>query len=213
MNPRPPSSPPSSPPPSPPEESTNRLLSHCIFSLNYVFLLAFKEAFARRWDYKGRSTRAEVWSAFPLIPLPSFIIVMALMIIISLIMILSIFVESIFYNVDTILVVISSIAILVSSYYLIIITLSLSVRRLHDIGHSGWIVGVSFILWLFLTICNALDASLEIFNHLPSSIAIIMNMISMISIIVFIFVFILMLRDSQRGSNKWGHSTKYPQKP
>ncbi len=85
--------------------------------------------------------------------------------------------------------------------------LSLTVRRLHDVGWSGWWLAlyafISFVL-PFFTLTQGLSAS-------GSGIStIIGNLIWMADYGLAIFLFVLMLVDSKRGANKYGPSAKYP---
>ncbi len=107
---------------------------------------------------------------------------------------------------------------------------ALAVRRLHDIGKSGW-----NLLWVFLpaavmygsmiwfVVSFALDAvavggDLEmsaeaISQMLAANIAglVVIGVSCLLTIVGGILIFIYSLLDSKKGTNKWGPSEKYPE--
>lgn len=88
-------------------------------------------------------------------------------------------------------------------YYLAVLipSLSVTVRRLHDIGKSGY--------WLFLQIGASLLISLaNLYTGTNTAVAMTLSFIAVaISILFLVWTF----TDSQPGENKWGPNPKEPQ--
>lgn len=82
----------------------------------------------------------------------------------------------------------------VFSIWSVLMCLSLIIRRLHDMGYSGWLL----LIWnlLYQPIYWLLYANNEGAAHITSFVA---------SVIVILF----MCQDSEKGTNKWGPSPKY----
>lgn len=114
--------------------------------MNY-YLLAFK----KYANFNGRSTRSEYWY----------------FIIFNIIIIFVLRIIGIFINSG------ANVLGFLYSLFIIIPTLSVSVRRLHDIGKSGWMI-----------------------------------LISLVPFIGSIWFIILMIKDSQKGENKYGSNPK-----
>jgi len=176
-------------------------------AFKYGNLSAFKEAYQRRWDYKGRTTReAFWWSMTFLLMMPFLLLPLAY---ISMI---------IFAMGMPITAIISSLACAILFYHIIIINTSLYVRRFHDIGLSGWYCGIcyiSIILFVLYLIINTISLYLRIDFTLPiyrlpeQTNSLIILVSSIIINMMTITMIILTLFDSKRGSNKWGSSQDY----
>lgn len=73
-----------------------------------------------------------------------------------------------------------------------------AVKRAHDIGHKGTLI---IAVWCFMLI-----AQLMVFVSIEVS-----SILSVVGIIpALIYGCILLFRDSERGTNEYGTSTKYP---
>lgn len=89
--------------------------------------------------------------------------------------------------------------------------ISVAIRRLHDIGRSGiWLLASPVLaIIIFISTCMTIASAA---TH--SSSAAFWPAIMMISIVLFIIIsitmFVFMVSDSERGSNKYGASPKYP---
>jgi len=187
-------------------------------AVKYGFISALKEAFARRWDFKGRSTRAAYWWVMPLLVTLLIPLLIPQLLFIELVKegILGILSDDSFFDsfqeieaggimnlsIFTFVFLITSIGL----YYIAITALSLSVRRVHDVGFSGWliaVVGISYLLHLlqklYISISYCLLDEPMILSKSPYPIT------EIICGIIFFLSFI----DSKRGSNKWGPSPKY----
>lgn len=152
---------------------------HSIKSAFYGIFLGWK-------DWKGRSTRREHWNCWL-----GFIA-------------FSVILFTLFMNIDDfdkhIWVYFCVLGLLSISVF------ACSVRRLHDIGHSGW--------WIIFFACvpvYPLILPLFIDEHPDKTTACILGTIPTIVLpACFILSIVLMLADSQAGRNKYGISQKYP---
>ncbi len=85
---------------------------------------------------------------------------------------------------------------------------ALWVRRLHDIGQSGWVLFWHMFLGL---VCVVTGAIATVATH---------EIFFLLFFCVFAFccffayvIFIAIFKDSQKGKNKFGDSEKYPEEP
>ena len=135
--------------------------------------------------FKGRARRKEYWP---------FILINAV-------------ISGIFRFVDTNLFKVQSLGIL-SILYNLFIFLPLSsvcIRRLHDIGKSG------MLYWIYLVITSITSLLILVisFGYLFRDFTIIALIISVIFLIIICtWFFILMIKDSQPGENKYGPNPK-----
>lgn len=89
--------------------------------------------------------------------------------------------------------------------------ISVTIRRLHDIGRSGiWLLaGPILAIIIIMSICMTIASGA---TH--SSSTAFWSASMMISIVLFIIIiitmFVFMVSDSKPGSNKYGASPKYP---
>lgn len=93
------------------------------------------------------------------------------------------------------------------SLILILPTVAVQVRRLHDVGHSGWWVG---LLWCLLTILfvlslfwNASIRSTGSGDPYQSSIMV----IALATAVVWVWVFFLTIKRGDAGPNRYGNPT------
>ncbi len=105
------------------------------------------------------------------------------------------------------LIILCGLGLLVSVLAFLIPSWSAIVRRLHDRGWSGW--------WFFtyIIVCFISSALSGAANNadLPTALVSFSMVFSFAETAFWIFLVILNLQDSQRGPNKYGPSTKYPQ--
>ncbi len=170
----------------------------------YTLVSASKDFFKRYADFSGRSTLSAYWYWY----LANLLITWAIAIIEKCVF------DTPFdsYGVASGL---WSLVTLVPSF-------ALWVRRLHDIGKSGWnllwmlIPGVIMVIFLGVIVYNAVnDMSLGAEDGVgsPSAIVLIGTLTSAVMLLVgAILLFVYSLKDSQYGTNKWGPSEKYPEK-
>ncbi len=84
------------------------------------------------------------------------------------------------------------------------------VRRLHDVGKSGWLFMIPILLTMVLAAILIYAAAHASEKH-PDEILIISGGILILTTLGYgIYLFVLTLLDSQRGPNKYGPSSKYP---
>jgi len=154
---------------------------------------AMSQALGRLCTLKGRSRRSEFWW-FMLIFVILYCIISSF---------ISIFVELL--------------AAQIIEQALCLVAVPITVRRLHDCGHSGWWCILSWlsstaISILFITSGAADDlmsingdfiAAMERMNTLP------VKIISAISVVTSIATFIFCFIDSQKKANRYGNSPKY----
>jgi len=94
-----------------------------------------------------------------------------------------------------------------SLYYLSVFIplLAVTARRLHDVGKSGWLQLLGFVALLVLPILIILIA---LTGGRVQSVLIILIAFSIIPIYILIRLFILYIRDSTPGDNKYGPNPK-----
>ena len=145
--------------------------------------------FACRKGFKGRATRREFW----LVQLALTLI----LIVLALIICSKAIAESILLQG----VVLGFAAASFKAYFCVL------VRRLHDIGKSGW--------WVCLSPCPFVPqimacALITLFIEPFFALLLIYLPLTLLFILSLILHVIFPLRDSQRGTNKYGPSYKYP---
>ncbi|ULG72380.1 DUF805 domain-containing protein [Macrococcus brunensis] len=98
-------------------------------------------------------------------------------------------------------------------------TLAVSVRRMHDIGKSGWwvllpIVG-PFVIGSAMMILNVILLSSSSYQEIaPSPVVMILPAIMVLIMLgTSIWFLVLTVQDSQPGTNKWGMNPKDPKSP
>lgn len=166
------------------------------------FLDAFLLSVRRIFQLKGRSGRMEYWSwlvCSNIIPVPLCILAQQFSHVVS---------DA--YMMECMLAVISLTTVIYTC------TISLIVRRLHDIGLSGkWvfvpIVGELMPVLLFL--CCLLDTSslgIELPKPMVDIAGVLMLVLLLLSQIIKLSILVLGCIDSQRGANQYGPSYKYP---
>ena len=165
-------------------------------------IMGFKEAvrtcFAKYATFTGRARRSEYWW---------FCLFMAL-----LSMVCSIF--------DGILKAACNVEFVetLASLFVLVPSISVSFRRLHDIGRSGWWAGASYILCaisvIIVLFMTGFDFSLltdgeSLYHTLSKSDKVIAVLPMLGGLVVCLIVFVFSLMDSQLEENKYGPSPKY----
>lgn len=104
---------------------------------------------------------------------------------------------------------------------LIVPTIAVQIRRLHDIGRSGWWFGVSLILGLMTIVIpfcifggNAMElGEIEQFGEafrVSTFAGISLLLFDVANWVLALIIIVFSLYDSQRGENRYGLSPKYP---
>lgn len=164
---------------------------------DFSFGACVQSAFAQYASFKGRSTRSEYWWFC----LFNFIVSFAIGLVLGVMRVSE--------------VTINSISILYSLATLLP-GLAVGVRRLHDIGRSGFWLLIPVAIYITMIVCGAgLYFSVVATGSInsPASIALLGLLgVLFLALIGFCILFLVwLLTDSQRGPNKYGPSAKYPQ--
>jgi len=108
---------------------------------NFNLITAYKSMFKKYAQFSGRSRRSEYWLAY--------VTNMIIMTAIYFIMFIPMVIEGIIFGEPTgfsaVIAVLCSLLMLVYSIAILVPSLAMSVRRLHDIGKSGWFLLLSLI--------------------------------------------------------------------
>lgn len=88
-----------------------------------------------------------------------------------------------------------------------LLSLSLTIRRLHDTGHSGWLMGGGLLAYVggLVFMCLATVSN----GGLATLLGILTALCFIAWVVLMIFVFVLMLFDSDPYDNQYGPSQKY----
>lgn len=138
-------------------------------------------------DFKGRATRKEFWMAW-----------LGCWIVAFVILFIGIIIDAVCFERSDDFVVCLTLRRLWGMATLVP-SIAISVRRLHDVGRSAWLV-VIFYLCLPVVIVSSLVVAMMG----------IVGICSLITLVIGFILLILFCRDSQRGTNKYGPSEKYP---
>lgn len=154
------------------------------------FVEAVKSVTGKLTDFNGRARRSELWWFY-------------LLYLIVCIIVSSFVLNSIF-------------GIVVQTILLLLIS-AVTVRRLHDRGHSGWWVAASILLNVFgscyMTAKGYFEAMAtvnpdpKIITEISSDPLVIVP--SVVSVVVNITILVFSLLDSDKEANKYGESPKY----
>ena len=88
---------------------------------------------------------------------------------------------------------------------IIIITAPLLIKRMHDRGHCGALIWIQYALGYAMCIHNEMSRG----NLTDSVMTIALAMLGT-SFTLFIVILVRLCRDSQKGTNQYGPSSKYP---
>ncbi len=163
-------------------------------------------AFKQSFNYRGRATRREYWSFM----LFSLIVQYGVSVILGCIAGIMVDVDSLNGNnphsPSAAIWVVMILSVLIQ-LTLLVCSLGVTVRRLHDTGHSGWWVAATFCSMLLFPVLLGLVAINGNFHMWANAILI----VPILAVVCFsLFIFILTLCASQRGPNKYGPSLLYP---
>lgn len=150
---------------------------------------SIKSVLGNLTNFKGRARRSELWWYW----LAYFIVMMVLA-----------FVLGAF-----------PVVLLEIAFLLQLTTWSVTVRRLHDRGHSGWWVAASIIIGLNIYIMQSgyYEAMLTINPNIEEATEVLRGPVfptlGFLSFIVNITIFVFCVRDGKPEDNKYGQSPKY----
>lgn len=92
-----------------------------------------------------------------------------------------------------------------------LLALSVTIRRLHDTGHSGWLMGGGLLSYVGGLVFMGLAAVSN--GGLATLFGILTALCFIAWVVLMIFVFVLMLFDSDPYDNQYGPSQKYADEP
>jgi uncharacterized membrane protein YhaH (DUF805 family) len=162
------------------------------------FTEALCHAFRNIFNFKGRARRSEYWWT----AVGMYLITIVVYIVAAIIAI-SAAGFSVFSDKPALPfggVIAAYVVIFIWAIIEIILMFGLIFRRLHDTGHSGWLIGISYIL---MALC-------VLFMVVAGSMGLVLGIICAIAAFILgIYIFFLTIFDSDVEENKYGISQKY----
>lgn len=152
------------------------------------FAEAVKLNFARITDFKGRSRRSELWWNYLVYTILTFCL--------------------------SLLLGTNFIFIAIISFFLQLVIVPVTIRRMHDGGHSGIWVVAAVLLNVATNVYGFMKGFASIGDLSPEEVITVISNpafigLSLASLIVEIVIFIFAVMDGDKGENKYGASTKY----
>lgn len=152
------------------------------------FAEAVKLNFARITDFKGRSRRSELWWNYLVYTILTFCL--------------------------SLLLGTNFIFIAIISFFLQLVIVPVTIRRMHDGGHSGIWVVAAVLLNIATNVYGFMKGFASIGDLSPEEVITVISNpafigLSLASLIVEIVIFIFAVMDGTKGENKYGASTKY----
>lgn len=87
----------------------------------------------------------------------------------------------------------------------IVLAAPLLIKRMHDRGHSSAIIWIQYALGYAMPISNEMSR-----GNLTTAVMIMAMTMLGLSIVLFFIILVRLCRDSEKGTNKYGPSSKYP---
>ena len=181
----------------------------------------FLQALRKSFVLQGRATRIELWSFV----LFSTIISVAFLTVVQIAAVIMLPAEALFAlntpnnndmplymtpEAETALILISTLTV-IFNIIIFVPQFTATVRRLHDVGRSGWLAGLYLAACILLPFLAGFLAGFIHQSTAAPILALIIGLTVTLFLIGFgIYLFILLLLDSHRGTNKYGVSPKYP---
>lgn len=152
------------------------------------FAEAVKLNFARITDFKGRSRRSELWWNYLVYTILTFCL--------------------------SLLLGTNYIFIAIISFFLQLVIVPVTIRRMHDGGHSGIWVVAAVLLNIATNVYGFMNGFDSLGDLSPEEVITVISNpafigLSLASLIVEIVIFIFAVMDGDKGENKYGASTKY----
>lgn len=152
------------------------------------FAEAVKLNFARITDFKGRSRRSELWWNYLAYTILTFCL-------------------SLLLGTNLILAAIIS-------FFLQLVIVPVTIRRMHDGGHSGIWVVAAVLLNIATNVYGFMNGFDSLGDLSPEEVITVISNpafigLSLASLIVEIVIFIFAVMEGDKGENKYGASTKY----
>lgn len=152
------------------------------------FAEAVKLNFARITDFKGRSRRSELWWNYLVYTILTFCL--------------------------SLLLGTNFIFIAIISFFLQLVIVPVTIRRMHDGGHSGIWVVAAVLLNVATNVYGFMKGFASLGDLSPEEVITVISNpafigLSLASLVVEIVIFIFAVMDGDKGENKYGASTKY----
>lgn len=152
------------------------------------FAEAVKLNFARITDFKGRSRRSELWWNYLVYTILTFCL--------------------------SLLLGTNFIFIAIISFFLQLVIVPVTIRRMHDGGHSGIWVVAAVLLNVATNVYGFMKGFASIGDLSPEEVITVISNpafigLSLASLVVEIVIFIFAVMEGDKGENKYGASTKY----
>mgnify|MGYP002679902754 CR=1 FL=1 len=153
------------------------------------FAEAVKLNFARITEFKGRSRRSELWWNYLMYVILTFCLSLLL------------------GNGNLIVLAIIS-------FFLQLVIVPVTIRRMHDGGHSGIWVVAAVLLNVATNVYGFMKGFASLGDLSPEEVITVISNpafigLSLASMVVEIVIFIFAVMDGDKGENKYGASTKY----
>lgn len=152
------------------------------------FAEAVKLNFARITDFKGRSRRSELWWNYLVYTILTFCL--------------------------SLLLGTNFIFIAIISFILQLVIVPVTIRRMHDGGHSGIWVVAAVLLNIATNVYGFMKGFASLGDLSPEEVITVISNpafigLSLASLVVEIVIFIFAVMEGDKGENKYGASTKY----
>jgi len=180
--------------------------------------LTFSEAFrlffiTNYTNFKGRSRRSEYWWANLLMYIVQ--MVLSIVVILCFWSVIAGFIAAFQSHTRAlplvggglVIGIFAAIILVVVELLVLLPSIAGSVRRLHDIGQTGWLVAIPMGAQL---VSNFLISFAQSLNKSEQAIQVITIICGVLYLAAEGFMIYLYCKDSEKGFNKWGDSPKYP---
>ena len=147
------------------------------------FIEAIESGWAKCFQYSGRASRAEFWWFFLFATLVRFGLQ---------------FVRLLAQDVPTILLS------AMISLILLVPTIAVQVRRLHDVGHSGWLVVVLWVLIGALIITSMRWDRLVALRQATTPDQVALLFVAFATAVAWLRILFLMIKRGDAGANQYG---------
>lgn len=194
------------------------------------FWQAVKTCFKKHFDFKGRARRSEYWW----FNLFNCIVTFIWSLIASFIAIAIVFrplnsaADYNEYN-PLMYIIIMILITFIPLLFLVITQYAVMTRRLHDTGHSGWwivlsfAIGIGYLVTYFMALMPILSRIGDEESYIPTSqfqvvaetfqtspaLAVVLCIFALATLTVWLAILVFTIQDSDRGENKYGPSPKY----
>lgn len=175
-------------------------MAHYVATPSLGFGAAISSFFKNLFKISGRSRRSEYWWV----------------VLLQIIMILATIILAAPLGIIPVVGVVFVIIMNAANFLFALLLIPLAIRRLHDIGRSGWWIILPFIVIFIAAIISVIslagsigkNSDTALMNFLMTNIPLLILLI-LFAIVYPIIMIIFHCLDSQMGDNKYGPSPKY----